>query len=184
MFTIGLQGWLKPPLGCIFSVPETLDAMNEATNTPTGSVVVKVGAEALLADVQAGRHTWLVDEPVEAGGQDRGPTPYELLLSALGACTAITLRLYASQKQWPLEAVEVRLSHQRVHVQDCERCEQPGHMLEEVHKELRLLGPLTPEQRRRLEAISQKCPVQKTLMGSLRIATTLLEEPAVSAPEV
>lgn len=140
---------------------------------PSTSVVVKVGPEALLADVRAGRHTWLVDEPVEVGGQDQGPTPYDMLLSALGACTAITLRLYATRKKWPLEGIEVRLRHQRVHEQDCEKCEEPGHMLEEVQKELHLLGPLTEEQRQRLEVISQKCPVQKTLAGSLRIVTTL-----------
>jgi putative redox protein len=144
------------------------------TDTPEKSVVVKVGQEALLADVQAGRHTWFVDEPVEVGGQDRGPTPYDLLLSALGACTAITLRLYANQKKWPLEAVEVRLRHQRVHRQDCDKCEMAGEMLDEVQKELRLVGLLTEEQRQRLEIISQKCPVQKTLMSGLRIVTTLV----------
>jgi len=145
--------------------------MTDATDK---AVVVKVGAEALLADVQAGRHTYFVDEPVEVGGQDRGPTPYDLLLSALGACTAITLRLYATQKKWPLEAIEVRLSHQRVHEHDCEKCEQPGQSLEEVTKELRLIGPLSEEQRQRLEVISQKCPVQKTLMSGLRIVTHLV----------
>ncbi|HLK98424.1 MAG TPA: OsmC family protein [Hymenobacter sp.] len=146
------------------------------TDANEKSVLVKVGPEALLADVQAGRHTYFVDEPVEVGGQDQGPTPYDLLLSALGACTAITLRLYATQKKWPLEGIEVRLRHQRVHEQDCEKCEQSGHMLEEVQKELRLLGPLSEEQRQRLEVISQKCPVQKTLTNSLRIVTTLLGE--------
>ncbi|RTQ50244.1 OsmC family peroxiredoxin [Hymenobacter gummosus] len=143
--------------------------------TPLGhAVLVRVGAEALLADVQAGRHTFLVDEPETVGGQDRGPTPYDLLLSALGACTAITLRLYANQKKWPLEGVEVRLQHRRVHAQDCAACEMPGHTLDEVHKELRLLGPLTEEQRQRLEVISQKCPVQKALLSGLRIVTELL----------
>ncbi|UOQ79746.1 OsmC family protein [Hymenobacter sp. 5414T-23] len=107
-------------------------------------VVVRVGAEALLADVQAGVHTFFIDEPVAVGGLDRGPTPYDMLLSALGSCTAITLRLYANQKKWPLEAIEVHLSHERVHRQDCDKCESPGETLEEVHKELRLLGPLTP----------------------------------------
>ena len=147
------------------------------TDTPLNeyAVLVKVGPEALTADVQAGRHTWLVDEPTAVGGLDRGPTPYDLLLSALGACTAITLRLYASRKQWPLEGIEVRLRHGRVHEQDCEKCEDPGHMLEQVDKELRLLGPLTPEQRKRLEIISSKCPVQKTLQASLRIVTTVVE---------
>lgn len=140
------------------------------------TVVVRVGPEALLAEVQAGHHTYFVDEPVAVGGQDRGPTPYDLLLSALGACTAITLRLYATQKKWPLEGIEVHLSHQRVHRQDCDKCEMPGEMLEEVHKKLLLQGPLTPEQRQRLHNISEKCPVQKTLAsGTLRIVTTLLD---------
>ncbi|GAB2769186.1 OsmC family protein [Hymenobacter latericoloratus] len=129
----------------------------------------------MLAEIQAGRHTYLIDEPVAVGGQDRGPTPYDLLLSALGACTAITLRLYATQKSWPLEGIEVRLRHQRVHHHDCEKCEQAGEMLEEIQKELRLLGPLTPEQRQRLQLISEKCPVQKTLTsGALRVVTTVV----------
>jgi putative redox protein len=145
------------------------------SDTPDKSVLVTVGPEALLADVQAGRHTYFVDEPAEVGGQDRGPTPYDLLLSALGACTAITLRLYATQKKWPLEGIEVRLRHQRVHAADCEKCEQPGEMLEQVEKELRLLGPLSDEQRQRLHVISQKCPVQKTLMHGLHIVTVLAE---------
>lgn len=140
------------------------------------AVLVKVGPAALTADIQAGRHTWLVDEPVTAGGEDRGPTPYDLLLSALGACTAITLRLYATRKQWPLEGIEVRLSHQRVHREDCDQCEQPGATLEEVRKELRLLGPLSAEQRQRLQVVSEKCPVQKTLTsGTLRVITVLAE---------
>jgi putative redox protein len=139
------------------------------------TVVVRVGPEALLTEVRAGRHTYFVDEPVAAGGQDRGPTPYDLLLSALGACTAITLRLYATQKKWPLEGIEVHLSHQRVHRLDCDKCEMPGEILEDIHKKLVLLGPLTPEQRQRLHLISEKCPVQKTLTsGSLRVVTTLL----------
>lgn len=149
---------------------------SQETSVALATVVVKVGPEALLAEVQAGRHTYFVDEPATVGGQDRGPTPYDLLLSALGACTAITLRLYATQKQWPLEAIEVRLSHQRVHRQDCDMCEEASQMLEEVRKELRLLGPLSPEQRQRLRVISEKCPVQKTLTsGALRIVTTVTE---------
>ncbi|GAB2960183.1 hypothetical protein GCM10027048_29650 [Hymenobacter coalescens] len=138
------------------------------------TVVVRVGAEALLADVQAGRHTFVLDEPENVGGQDRGPTPYDLLLSALGACTAITLRLYATQKKWPLTGIEVRLRHRRVHLNDCLTCEAGDARLDEIHKELRLLGELSEEQRRRLEQISEKCPVQKTLLAGVRISTTLL----------
>ncbi|GAB3235134.1 OsmC family protein [Hymenobacter seoulensis] len=151
--------------------------MNPEAATPnSATVVVKVGADALIAEIQAGRHTYFVDEPVAVGGHDSGPTPYDLLLSALGACTAITLRLYATQKKWPLEGIEVRLSHQRVHRLDCDKCEQPGQMLEEIRKELLLLGPLSAEQRQRLHAISEKCPVQKTLTsGALRVVTEIVE---------
>ncbi|MCC3159094.1 OsmC family protein [Hymenobacter sp. 15J16-1T3B] len=144
------------------------------TSAEPHTVVVRVGADALLADVQAGRHTFVLDEPENVGGQDRGPTPYDMLLSALGACTAITLRLYATQKKWPLTGIEVRLRHRRVHVVDCEACESGDARMDEVHKELRLLGELSEEQRQRLEQISHKCPVQKTLMAGVRISTTLL----------
>lgn len=136
--------------------------------------MVRVGAEALLADVQAGRHTFVLDEPENVGGHDRGPTPYDLLLSALGACTAITLRLYANQKKWPLTGIEVRLRHRRVHATDCQACESADARLDEIHKDLCLLGELSEEQRQRLEQISTKCPVQKTLLAGIRISTTLL----------
>lgn len=152
--------------------------MENTTTTSTAAephtVVVRVGAEALLADVQAGRHTFILDEPENVGGQDRGPTPYDLLLSALGACTAITLRLYANQKKWPLQSIEVRLRHRRVHVQDCQACEVADARMDEIHKELCLLGELSDEQRQRLEQISTKCPVQKTLLAGVRIVTELL----------
>ncbi|KAA9338390.1 OsmC family protein [Hymenobacter busanensis] len=149
--------------------------MTEASET--AFVLVRVGAADLQASVQAGRHSLVVDEPVAAGGHDHGPTPYDLLLSALGSCTAITLRLYATQKKWPLEGVEVRLSHHRGHVADCQACEtSPDARLDEVRKELHLLGPLTPEQRQRLQLISEKCPVQKTLLSSIRIVTRLVPE--------
>ncbi|TYZ06773.1 OsmC family protein [Hymenobacter lutimineralis] len=149
--------------------------MSSSEPSVTHAVLVKVGPADLAAEIYAGRHTYLVDEPASVGGNDRGPTPYDLLLSALGACTAITLRLYASQKNWPLEGIEVRLHHRRVHRLDCEKCELPGEMLEEIQKELRLLGPLSEEQRKRLHLISEKCPVQKTLTsGSLRVVTELL----------
>ena len=138
------------------------------------TVLVRVGADALLADVQAGRHTFLLDEPVAVGGQDLGPTPYDMLLSALGACTAITLRLYATRKAWPLEAVEVRLRHQRVHIKDCAACEEADQTLDHVQKDLRLLGSLTDEQRQRLVEVSKKCPVQKMLGAAIHITTNLL----------
>ena len=110
-----------------------------------------------------------MDEPLEAGGTDAGPTPYELLLGALGACTAMTLRLYADRKRWPLEDVEVTLTHDRVHSTDCENCETGEPFLDRIRKRLVLSGPLTDEQRERLTAIADRCPVQRTLQRAVLI---------------
>ena len=117
----------------------------------------------LTHGVSARGHELLVDEPREAGGADAGPTPYELLLSALGACTAMTLRLYADRKGIPLEGVEVALEHDQIHAQDCQECETREGFLDRITKRLVLYGPLTDEQRERLVEIAERCPVQRTL---------------------
>src|SRR5918912_4017371 len=108
----------------------------------------------LEQEIQAREHRWLADEPPEAGGGDAGPTPYELLLSALGACTAMTVRMYATRKGWPLEGVEVVLRYERIHAEDCLNCDSPNARLERVTKRLALLGPLDAAQRQRLLEIS------------------------------
>lgn len=134
------------------------------------SVVVEEGA--LAATIQAGGHRLLVDEPKEVGGLDSGPSPYDYILSALGSCTAITMRLYANLKKWPLGRIEVELSHERVHTADCANCDQPDARLDRIHKTIRVTGDLTPEQLQRLEVISARCPVQKTLGGGIAISTS------------
>jgi putative redox protein len=123
--------------------------------------------------IEARGHQFVADEPVEAGGSDAGPTPYELLLGALGACTAITLRLYAARHNWPLEEVEVRLEHDRVHASDCENCENPNSLafLDRITKRVELRGALTEEQRSRLLDIAERCPVKRTLQQPLVIET-------------
>lgn len=124
----------------------------------------------LTHEITARGHTVLSDEPREDGGQDRGGTPYELLLGALGACAAITVRLYAERKGWPLESVEVTLSHARGHVQDCRDSEERDVRLEVISKRLSLKGDLDEAQRTRLAQIAERCPVQRTLTsGGLRI---------------
>ena len=127
----------------------------------------------LEQEIQARGHRWLSDEPLEAGGGDGGPNPYELLLSALGACTAMTVRLYASRKGWPLEGVEVVLRHERIYAQDCADCETRDVRLERITKRLSLHGPLEDAQRQRLAEIAERCPVHRTLTTTLRIEQQL-----------
>lgn len=138
-----------------------------------GEVIVRSLA-GLSASVEVGDHRLVVDEPVEAGGANAGPNPYDMLLSALGACTVITLRLYAQRKGWPLEAVEVRLSHERIYAQDCAECDTREGFVHRITKSLSLHGSLDPEQRQRLAAIAERCPVQQTLTHEIVVNQTLI----------
>ena len=140
----------------------------------TMTIVVRGGAGELRQDVQAGRHHLIVDEPVDAGGSDAGPTPYDLLLAALGACTAMTLRIYARRKGWPLNDVEVRLRHDRIHARDCADCETKEGRLDRVQREILLLGPLDESQRARLLEIANRCPVHRTLDSEIHVSTRLV----------
>ena len=124
--------------------------------------------------ITAGRHELVADEP-EPVGEDRGPDPYALLLSALGACTAITVTLYARRKGWPLESVTIRLSHAKVHAADCEEAETKVGMLDHVQRDVEFRGPLSEEQRARLLDIATKCPVHRTLESEIVIETHLSE---------
>jgi len=140
---------------------------------PEGTVVVSEGQAPYAQAIRAGEHVWTSDEPESIGGGDRGPTPYGLLLSALGSCTAITLRMYADRKQWPLEHVEVTLRHQRVHADDCDGCADRNSKIEQIQRQVRLAGQLDDDQRQRLLEIADKCPVHRTLTGDTRVATSL-----------
>ncbi|MFN8635654.1 MAG: OsmC family protein [Chloroflexota bacterium] len=139
------------------------------------SVVVESGT-GLHQDVVVREHQLVADEPRDAGGADDGPNPYELLLAALGSCTAMTILLYARRKQWPVEHVRVELDHSRVHVRDCEECETKDVRLDYFRKRITVRGPLDEEQRARLEEIARKCPVHRTLTGTIRIDDALVVE--------
>jgi len=139
-----------------------------------GTVIVRGSAAGFAQDISAGRHRLMGDEPASAGGTDTGPTPYDLLLASLGSCTSMTVGLYARRKQWPLEAVTVRLRHSKIHAADCESCETKEGMLDNIEREVELVGPLSDDQRARLLEIANKCPVHRTLTSRIQIRTRLL----------
>jgi putative redox protein len=135
-----------------------------------GVVVVRGGAQGFVQDITAGRHHLVADEPVSAGGTDRGPGPYELLMGALGSCMSMTIALYARTKQWPLENVVIRLRHSRVYAKDCADCVvRDDTLLDRIDTEIELSGALTVEQRARLIEIAHKCPVHRTLKSEIHI---------------
>jgi putative redox protein len=115
-------------------------------------------------------HSFITDEPLAAGGEDAGPDPYTLLLAALGSCMSMTVTLYARRKQWPLEQVTVRLRQNRVHSKDCQECVQNKEgFIHRIERTVSVTGPLSDEQRARLEEIARKCPVHKTLSSEIVI---------------
>ena len=132
------------------------------------SVTVR-SLDNLRQQIDAGPHTFFADEPADAGGDDSGPDPYELLLAALGACTSMTLLLYARRKQWPLEGAEVRLSHRRDYARDCADCDEKPAQIDLIERHITLRGPLDEAQRTRLLEIARKCPVHRTLTGTIRV---------------
>ncbi len=133
-------------------------------------IIAKIGRDKYKTTLTNGRHTIIADEPIGMG-EDLGPTPYDFLLMALGSCVSITLRMYADRKGWDLEAVEVHLSQSRVHAKDCEECESTDGFVHVIEKEIKLTGNLDEAQRKRLMEISDKCPVNKTLLNEIKINT-------------
>lgn len=132
------------------------------------TVVVK-SLENLQQQIIVTDHAFIADEPKEVGGDGLGPTPYDLLLGALGSCTSMTLHLYARRKGWPLTAVEIWLTHDRVHMADCEETgEEQAHM-DRITREFVLVGDLSDEQRARLTEIARRCPVHKSLSHPIEI---------------
>jgi len=135
--------------------------------------VIVTSSENLKQVIKAGAHTFISDEPIEAGGYGAGPGPYELLLAALGSCTSMTLLLYARQKGFPLEAVEVKLNHARIHAEDCADCETKDGFVTRIDRSIKLSGPLSDQQRARLMEIARRCPVHRTLSAEISIKDTL-----------
>ncbi|HKJ94207.1 MAG TPA: bifunctional alpha/beta hydrolase/OsmC family protein [Gammaproteobacteria bacterium] len=142
-----------------------------ARQAPSGEVEVFERNQRFLRDVVTDDHFLQADEPVDPGGSNIGPDPYELLLASLGACTSMTIRMYANQKKWSLDDVRVRLRHDREHAKDCEACDESDRKLSVITRYIALSGDLTEPQRSRLMEIANRCPVHKTLLNLARIDT-------------
>ena len=151
-----------------------LDAPPAASEVPEitdGVVVRETRASHLQQLISVGRHRMIADEPVSAGGHDTGPGPYDFLLAGLGACTSMTMRLYAERKSIPLDRVTVTLKHGRIYAKDCEECETKEGMISQIDRVIRMDGNLDAEQRKRLMEIADRCPVHRTLTSEIRIVT-------------
>jgi uncharacterized OsmC-like protein/alpha/beta superfamily hydrolase len=136
-------------------------------------VVVRTGKVGFRTEIVASGHSLLADEPIAVGGSNTGPNPYDYLVSALGACTSMTLRMVADRKGWPLEAVVVRLQHEKVHAADCSECESKEGKIDQIDREIEVIGPLDADQRQRLLEIADRCPVHRTLHGKIVVKSRL-----------
>ena len=134
-------------------------------------VVTETGQGRFQQEIRVGKHRFVADEPAEVGGLDSGPGPYDFLLAVLGACTAMTLRLYAERKDLPLESVMVRLSHSKIYAADCVNCNTKEGMLVGIDRAITLSGNLDESQRARLMEIADKCPVHRMLTSEIEIRT-------------
>jgi len=143
----------------------------ERESSASGEVIVRGSGGGLVQQVIAEHHHLIADEPTSVGGTELGPTPYGYLLAGLGACTSMTMGLYARRKKWALETVEVRLQHGRVHAQDCADCDKSVGQIDEIRRTISMEGQLDDEQRARLMEIADKCPVHRTLTNEIKIRT-------------
>ena len=150
-----------------------MTAVNTDAASADGAVIVtETGSGTFTRQITAGRHELIADEPTPIG-DDAGPTPYDLVLAGLGACTSMTVRMYADRKGWPLERVRVTLRHSRIHAKDCADCGTSTGFVEHIDRDIELSGDLDDSQRQRLLDIAERCPVHRTLTSEVRTVTSL-----------
>ena len=142
-----------------------------STEAPRHVVVRETRDSKFQQTVTTGPHRMIADEPIAVGGQDSGPGPYDLLLAGLGACTSMTMRMYADRKSLPLDRVTVTLDHRKIHAEDCAECETRVGMLDQIERVIAIEGALDADQRTKLMEIADKCPVHRTLKSEIRIVT-------------
>jgi uncharacterized OsmC-like protein/alpha/beta superfamily hydrolase len=164
-----LAAWASKYLDLMEEPPQQRDLKDNR-------VLVRSGKTGFQTEIIANGHRLIADEPIPAGGADTGPSPYDFLVASLGSCTAMTIRMYADRKQWPLEQVVVRLKHEKIHAEDCRSCETKEGKLDHITREIEPIGPLSKEQRERLVQIANRCPVHRTLTSEITIETGLKAE--------
>lgn len=146
----------------------------EVKQEPGSQVMARLTGESYITEIQSGKHSFLADEPKSAGGDDMGPSPYDIVTAGLGACTSMTLRMYANRKKWDLREVRVHLDHSKKHMEDCATCdESDDSKIDKFNRVIELDGDLDADQRNRLLEIANKCPVHRTLTGDIVIDTKL-----------
>jgi uncharacterized OsmC-like protein/alpha-beta hydrolase superfamily lysophospholipase len=163
-----LAAWARKYLGLLGAEPAPV-------SVPDRQVLARTGSTGYQTEIIADGHRLIADEPIALGGSGTGPNPYDLLLSALGACTSMTLRMYADRKQWPVEAIRVHLKHEKIHATDCQDCETKEGKVDRIEREIEISGPLDLEQKQRLVEIAERCPVHRTLQGEILVETRLKE---------
>lgn len=146
-------------------------ATDSSTKNEASDVIVRGNATGFAQSIEVGGHQFGADEPVAFGGTDSGPSPYDLLLAALGSCTSMTIGYFARRKGWPLESVKVVLRHSKIHATDCEECETKQGKIDRIERDIHLTGTLSPEQHAKLLEIADKCPVHQTLVSEINIKT-------------
>lgn len=161
-----LAAWAKKYIGIPLEESRTRDLKDNR-------VVVRTEKTGYQTEITTGGHRFIADEPIAVGGADTGPNPYDYLVAALGACTSMTIRMYADRKSFPLDAVVVRLKHQKVYADDCKECEGQNRKIDVIDREIELIGALDEQQRARLLEIADRCPVHRTLHSGIRVNTSL-----------
>ena len=150
------------------------DAAKPARKVAGGHLVVSERDRKFSQTIQSDDHRWIADEPAAVGGSNLGPDPYEHLLAALGSCTAMTMRMYANRKKWPVEHISIELDHSRDHGADCSECDEEHKQIDVITRAVSITGDLDDKQRARMMEIADKCPVHRTMHNKLVVKTNVV----------